>query len=438
MTIFRRAAPLVCVALLFVVVGYASADDADQTRKVDQIFAAYDKPGTPGCALGIIRNGDFVYKRGYGTASLELGVPFTPQSVVYLGSVSKQFTAASVVLAAEQGYLSLDDDVRKYIPELPSYGPAITLRQMLHHTSGLRDVLGLLFEISGRNTEDIHTTAELIDLAAHQKALNFTPGAEFSYSNVNFFLLAEVVHRATGKPLSRFAEENIFKPLGMTHTRIFDDRTAVVPGRVPAYDPGPAGTFLLDWSTNFEWVGDGGAMSSVDDLLFWDRNFYDNKLGKGSLVRELETPGVLNSGKQLQYGFGLRVGHYRGLPTVEHSGGLAGYRTKILQFPKQKFSVICLCNLRSSDPDLLAQNVADIYLDGQFLTQPPAAAANVDLQPFVGLYRNPVNHSVMEVAAVKGGLAARGARSYHLARRDSPRGLEPKSTLNISAAEAHA
>jgi CubicO group peptidase (beta-lactamase class C family) len=411
MTTIRRATPLVCIGILFAFAGRASGDDINHRQEVDQIFAAFDKPGTPGCALGVVRNGDFVYKRAYGTASLELGVPLTPRSVVYMGSVSKQFTAASVVLAAEQGYLSLDDDVRKYIPELPDYGHTITLHHMLHHTSGLRDVVGLLFEISGRHIEDIHSNAELIDLAAHQKALNFAPGAEFSYANINFFLLAEVVYRATGKPLSRFAEENIFKPLGMTHTRFYDDRTAVVPDRVPAYEPGPAGSFLVDWSTDFDKVGDGGLMSTVDDLLLWDRNFYENKLGKGTLVRELETRGVLNNGKQLQYGLGLRLGSYRGLPTAEHSGGLDGYHTKFLQFPNQRFSVICLCNLSSSNPDLLSHKVADIYLDGQFPAEPATPTVQVALQSFVGLYRNPTNHSVMEVAAVEGGgLTARGAR----------------------------
>jgi CubicO group peptidase (beta-lactamase class C family) len=404
MTAFRRIALLVCVVTLFVVTGFAPAD-ADLTRKVDEIFAVFEKPGSPGCALGIVRDGDFIYRRGYGLASLELSVPLTPESVVYMGSVSKQFTAASVVLAAEQGYLKLDDDVRKYIPELRSYDHTVTLRHMLHHTSGLRDI----FDISGRNIEDFHSVADQIDLEAHQTALNFAPGDEYFYANVNFFLLAEVVHRATGKPLSRFAEENIFKPLGMTHTRFYDDRTLVVPGRVPGYDPGPNGTFLLDWPTNFEGVGDGGVLSTVDDLLLWDRNFYDNKLGKGTLIKEMETPGVLNNGKQLHYGLGLRLGNYRGLPTVEHSGGLAGYRTELLQFPTQKFTVICLCNLRGSDPDLMSHKVADLYLDKQFLPE-PAVATNVDLKPFVGFYRNPINHSVAQVAAIEGGLSARGAR----------------------------
>jgi CubicO group peptidase (beta-lactamase class C family) len=235
------------LALTFSVIVPALAADID-TKRVDGIFAAYDKPNSPGCALGVIRDGNFIYRKGYGAASLELGVPLSSQSVFYMGSVSKQFTAASVVLAAEQGFLSLDDNIRKYIPELPDYGQPITLRQMLHHTSGFRDVLGLL-EFSGRSALDLHPTSELLDLVARQKALNYNPGAEYLYSNTNYFLLAEVIKRSTKKPLSVFAAENIFQPLGMTHTLFYDDHTLVVAGRVPAYQPGTNGKFLVDWST---------------------------------------------------------------------------------------------------------------------------------------------------------------------------------------------
>jgi CubicO group peptidase (beta-lactamase class C family) len=380
----------------------ADEKSAERERKVDQLFAVFDKPDSPGCALGIVQNGEFVYKRGYGKGSLELGVPLTPQSVFYMGSVSKQFTAASIVLAAEQGFLSLDDDVHKFIPELPSYGKPITLRDMLHHTSGLRDVLSLLF-LSGRNFEDIHPTSELIDLVSHQKELNYPTGNEFLYSNSNYFLMSVVIKRATGKSLSAFAEENIFKPLGMTHTRFYEDHSVVVPGRVPAYAPAGVDAFRVDWSTNFDKVGDGGLMSSVEDLLLWDRNFYGNKLGKGTLLKELQTRGMLNSGKSIEYALGLFVSTYRGLPTVEHGGALFGYRTELMRFPDQKFSVICLCNLATATPGRLANQVADIYLDGQFKSEAQStaatAAAPVDPKPFVGSYRDPESHAVYELSS---------------------------------------
>jgi CubicO group peptidase (beta-lactamase class C family) len=384
--------------------------DADETaRKVDQVFAAFDKPDSPGCALGVVRDGEFIYKKGYGTASLELGVPITPESVFYMGSVSKQFTAASVVLAAEQGYLSLDDDVRKYVPEIPSYGKTITLREMLHHTSGLRDILGLLL-LAGRNFEDIHPTPELLDLLSRQKALNYQPGEEFLYSNTNFFLMSVIIHRATHKTLTEFADENIFKPLGMTHTRFYEDHSVVVPGRVPAYEPRPGGGFRVDWSTNFDKVGDGGLLSSVDDLLLWDRNFYDNKLGKGTLLKEMQTQGVLNNGKQIEYALGLFISTYRGLPIVEHGGALFGYRTELLRFPQQKFSVITLCNLATSSPRRLANQVADIYLEGQLAPNrsPNVVAAQVDPKPYAGQYRNAESHSVLDVTVADGDLSVYG------------------------------
>ena len=261
---------------------------SDKMDQVDAVFAAYNRPDSPGCAVGLVRDGEYVYKRAFGSGSIELGVPLTPASVFYLGSLSKQFTAASVVLAAEQGYLTLDDDLRKWIPEMPDYGHVITLRQMLHHTSGIRDVLGLM-SLAGMNYEDIHPLPELLALVARQKQLNFLPGEQYQYSNSNYMLLAEVVHRAVNKPFSQFAQENIFAPLKMAHTRFYDDRTLILPGRVAAYAARKGGGFQVDWSTNYELVGGGGLMSSLDDLLLWDRNFYGNRLGKGTLLPELQT-----------------------------------------------------------------------------------------------------------------------------------------------------
>lgn len=401
-----------CYILLLGFFALAPAFAGELEKKVDQIFAAFDKPGSPGCALGVVRNGDFVYQRGYGLASLELGVPLSPGSVFYMGSVSKQFTAASVVLAAELGSLTLDDDVRKWIPELPSYGHTITLRHLLHHTSGLRDVLTLL-DLAGGHAEDVHPIPEFIDLIARQKALNFEPGSEYLYSNSNYVLLAEVVHRATGKPISQFAEENIFKPLGMTHARFYDDHTLVLPNRVPAYASRPDGSFRVNWSTSFDKVGDGGLMSSVEDLLLWDRNFYDNKLGKGTLLRELQTRGVLASGKPIDYALGLVISQYRGLPIVEHGGALFGYRTEILRFPEAKFSVITLCNLATANPAAKAHQVADLYLAGQFPAAPaskpqsPPALAGADVRPFAGTYRNPQDRSFAVITARDGALVIR-------------------------------
>ena len=384
----------------------------DKQEKVDRIFAAYEKAGSPGCALGVIQDGNFVYRKGYGMGSIELSVPLSSQSVFYMGSVSKQFTAASVVLAAEQGFLSLDDDVRKYIPELPDYGRSITLRQMLHHTSGLRDFL-TLFELSGRDVAAIHSEAEIIGMISRQKNLNNIPGDEWLYSNTNYYLLGVVIHRATKKSLNEFATDNIFKPLGMTHTRFYDDHTLVLPGRIAAYDPGSDGKFVVDWSTQYDIVGAGGLMSSVDDVLLWDKNFYENKLGKGTLLKEMQTKGVLNSGKEISYALGLVIDKYRGLPTVEHNGALYGYRTALLRFPEQQFSVVCLCNVSSASTDSLAHQVADVYLEKNFggkanAAKSPAYSDAPDSSRFAGKYLDPRKQMVYAFTAVKGNLMAWG------------------------------
>ena len=345
--------------------------------------------------------------------SLELGVPLSSQSVFYMGSVSKQFTAASVVLAAEQGFLSLDDNVRKYIPELPDYGRPITLRQMLHHTSGLLDFLTLI-GLAGRDAGEVHSEAEIIDLIGRQKDLNNIPGEEWLYSNTNYFLLGVVVKRATKKSLAEFASDNIFKPLGMAHTRFYDDHTQILPGRVAAYDPGKDGEFLVDWSTEYDIVGAGGLMSTVDDMLLWDRNFYANALEKGTLLKELQARGALNNGKQIGYALGLQLDTYRALSTVEHDGALYGYRTGILRFPEQRFSVVCLCNLSSAGVANLSRKVADIYLEkslGTEASEPRDVIAGhlPDVTEFAGKYLDPRKHFVYTFTASGGNLMAWGA-----------------------------
>lgn len=390
---------------------------ADATaQRVNQLFAPFDKPGSPGCSAGVIHNGSFVYRKSFGYASLELGVPLTPESVFYMASVSKQFTAASVVLAAEQNYLSLDDDVRKYLPEVPDYGHPVTLRQMLHQTSGFRDFFDLV-ALSGGSPAEISSRDDILKLILRQKGLNNVPGAEWIYSNSNYFLLAEVVQRATRKSLAQFTAENIFHPLGMKQTLFFEDNKLVVPNRVAAYDPGKNGRFLVDWSTGYNLVGGGGLMSTVDDLLLWDRNFYTNKLGKGTLVRQLQNHGVLNDGNQINYAMGLTLGNYRGLPTVEHSGANFGYRTEYLRFPQQRFSVIVLCNLSTAGPVGLAHKIADLYLQGD-LASVSASSVSPELpgpEAFAGTYLDPRKKTIYKFTVEGGNLMGWGEALQRLA-----------------------
>lgn len=394
--------------LLLSTVGMAS-DPASQT--VDALFASYDKPNSPGCSVGVIHDGRFVFRKSYGEASLELGVPLTAESVFYMASVSKQFTAASIVLAAQKGLVSLDDNVRKYIPELPDYGDPITLRQMLHQTSGFRDFLALTY-LSGRDIGLLSSPEDVLKLIVRQKGLNNKPGEDFVYSNSNYFLLGVVLKRATGKSLADFSAENIFRPLGMDHTMFYDDKNVVVKNRVAAYSPSENGGFRVDWSTTYDIVGGGGLMSNLDDLLLWDQNFYASKIGNGSLGRELETHGILNNGKSINYGLGLWLGEYRGLETVEHSGGTFGYRTELLRFPEKHFSIVELCNTGGADVEGIARHVADLYLAEQFKAQITTDVPGLlsDPAPFAGTYLDPRSHMIYTFTATGDTLTAWGAK----------------------------
>ena len=406
----------IIVLLLFLVPAVSSPSTDVAPQKIDELFASYNNPHSPGCSIGVIRDGNFIFRKSYGEGSLELGVPLSSESVFYMASVSKQFTAASVVLAAEQGFLSLDDDVRKYLPELPNYGHTITLRQMLQQTSGFRDYLALTY-LSGRDARALTSPDDVLKLIARQKGLNNVPGEEYVYSNSNYFLAGVVVKRATGKSLAEFAAANIFQPLGMKHTLFYDDNSVVVPNRVAAYDSGKEGSFSVDWSTLFDMVGSGGLMSSVNDLLLWDRIFYSNKIGKGTVVGELQTHGRLNNGHAINYGLGLWLGEYRGLRTVEHSGSTFGYRTKLLRFPEQRFSVVTLCNVANADVDVLARKIADLYLEGELRPEASATAtsgSSPDPELFAGTYFDLRTHVVYIFTTVKGDLTAWGSKLHRL------------------------
>lgn len=377
----------------------ALAQEPPQQMRVDSVFAAYDQPSSPGCAVGVVQDGRLAYTRGYGSANLDYQVPLSDSSVFYMASVSKQFTAAAVLLAAKQGKLSVTDDIRKWLPELPDYGKTITIDNLIHHTSGIRDYLTLM-PLAALRYEDVLTDDELLQLIARQKELNFDPGSEYLYSNSGYVLLSMIVKRATGKSLREFAGENIFGPLGMTHTHFHDEPLHPIRNRAIGYDR-TGDAFAIDYYTNFDKVGDGGLYSSVADLYRWDQSFYDDRLG---IARQMLRRGVLTDGDTIEYAFGLNVGTWRGLPTVEHGGSFMGYRTEILRFPQQRFSVITLCNLSQANPSALSQRIAEIYLGDQL--QAPAVAAkaapvalsDAELARWVGAYREPGSGAIVEVA----------------------------------------
>lgn len=330
---------------------------------VDAIFAQFTSAGSPGCALGVYRDGKMLYAKGYGLANLESQVPITPASVFDIGSTSKQFTAGSILLLEKQGKLKLDDDIRKYLPELPVYpgpnGGTITILNLLNHTSGIRDYL-TLFSLAGINMDGVTTEDTALAMLARQKALNFAPGSDYLYSNSGYFLLSVIVKRVSGHALREFAQDNIFQPLGMTHSAYRDDHRSLIPNRALAYEPAAAG-FELDVSY-FEQLGDGGVHTSVEDLLRWDENFYSGHVGGKGFLAEIQDPGKLSTGRVLQYAKGLQVSTYRGLRSVSHGGAWGGYRAELLRFPDEHFSVACLCNLGTADPSRLAKQTADVFL----------------------------------------------------------------------------
>jgi CubicO group peptidase (beta-lactamase class C family) len=336
------------------------AGDDSLNRKVDQLFAQWDKPETPGAALIVIKDGSVLYKRGYGSANLEYDIPITPSTVFHVASVSKQFTAFAVTLLAIQGKLSLDDDIRKHLPELADFGKKITVRHLLHHTSGLRDQWELL-AMAGWRLDDVITKEHILKMVRNEKELNFDPGQQYLYSNTGYTLLAVIVERVTGKSFRQFTHEQIFEPLGMTSTHFHDDHEMIVKNRAYSYAPARSGGFKLI-ALNYANVGATSLFTTVEDLAKWINNFDTAKVGGPAVIKQMGEQGVLNSGQKLDYAFGLAWGKHRGLKTIGHSGGDAGYRSHVLMFPDQKFAVAILSNFATFAPPLLSQQVAEIYL----------------------------------------------------------------------------
>jgi CubicO group peptidase (beta-lactamase class C family) len=344
------------------------------TDRIDTLFAEWDTPDSPGCALAIIHDGSIIYKRGYGMADLESNTPITSQSVFNVASTSKQFTAASIVLLAQQGRLSLDDDIRTYVPEIPQSAWPITIRHLIHHISGLRDYLELK-ALAGMIKEGFRND-DVIEILSRQRGLNFTPGEQHLYSNSGYIVLAEIVRRVSGKSLREFAEESIFGPLRMHDTHFDDGSTMDIRNRVISYGHREGGGFEGE-SQNVYVVGDGGLLTTVEDLYCWDQNFYDNRLGGRQFVDQLMTLGKLNNGEELDYAYGLFLGEYKGLKKVSHGGSYGGFRSQMIRFPYQKFTVVCLANLSTLNPDRLIWQIVDLCLVDQF-----------QLDEFVGQYQN--------------------------------------------------
>jgi CubicO group peptidase (beta-lactamase class C family) len=354
------------------------AQTADSS--IDHLFAGYSA-ATPGCTVGIEEAGQPVLERAYGAADLEHGVPNRVDTVFEAGSVTKQFTAASVLLLVQDGRLSLQDSVRKYFPELPEYTGAITVAELLSHTSGLRD-WGGVEDIAGWPRGDrIYSMDDVLHITALQKALNYKPGSAWSYTNTGYNLLAMLVERVSGKKLPAFSRERIFVPLGMTHTQWRDDFRRIVRDRAIAYSPVAGG---YQQTMPFEdAIGNGGLLTTVGDLLIWNRSLGQGTLG-AFVTAELQRRSILNDGRAVDYARGLFIERYRGFTEVSHSGATAGYRAWLGRYPDRHLSIALLCNGADARTPTLAHAVADRYLSAA--PEPAAAARDPSLAKWAGLY----------------------------------------------------
>ncbi|HJU42141.1 MAG TPA: serine hydrolase domain-containing protein [Vicinamibacterales bacterium] len=400
------------LAAAFLVLSLAQAPPPDRAARVDEVFKEFAVAGSPGCTVAVYQDGKAVLSRAYGMANLDHDVRLTPSSVFHVASVSKQFTAAAILLLAQDGKLTLDDDIRKHLPELPDFGKTITIRHLIHHTSGIRDQWSLLGLAGWRYSRDLITDDDVLSLLSRQKELNFTPGERHLYSNSGYTLLAVIVNRVSGKSFREFTDERIFRPLGMTKTHFRDDFAEVVKNQAYGYTR-QRGTFKLS-VTNFDTAGATSLLTTAEDLARWDANFQSPVVGGTALVAAMEQRGRLNDGREIDYASGIVHGTYRGLKTINHGGSDAGYRSALLRYPNQRFGVSTLCNLAQANPTQLAQRVAEVYLEDQM--QPVTASAldaapevplpAAELSALAGLYWNAREASARRVVFEDGQLKA--------------------------------
>jgi len=382
-------------------------------RGVDSIFAPWSRTTTPGCAVGIDKAGMPLLRRSYGMANLETGTPWTINTISESGSVAKQFTAAAVVLLAQDGVLSLDDDIVKWIPEVKGFGKKITARHLLTHTSGLPDRYAL-HDVQNRPAgETDHENREVVAMLTRMRDLNFDPGEDYEYSNTGYVVAATILERASKKSLQAFTNERIFRPLGMENTRWREDHRIVVPGRAAAYS-GSLGTGFRNDHPFTRVFGSGGLLTTVGDFLRWQAAMQTGTGPWGALRDSLQRATRLNEGTAITYALGVDVSTWRGIPAISHTGATGGYRAALARYPDQSISVALLCNLASINPAVTAQQVAALVL-GSAVTAPPAdpVAVAVDATALAGLagaYYAPRTEQAMVLYVTSGGALADSAR----------------------------
>jgi CubicO group peptidase (beta-lactamase class C family) len=346
---------------------FASASD-EQFTAVDELFSDWEQSGSPGAALGIIRDGEFIYAKGFGFANLEHNIPIDANSVFRIGSTSKQFTAACIVLLEQKGQLKFSDTLDTYFPSFPDYAKRITVAQLLHHTSGIRDYLELAY-LKGLHEDDFYQDKDILAWLIQQKELNIAPGEEFFYSNSGYWLLGQIVNQVSGMSMAKFAQEEIFKPLGMNSTHFHDNKNRIVPNRAAGYAYFDKDDIEI-WMTTLQMIGDGGIFTTINDIKKWDDAFYQSKVLNRDFWEKMLLQGTLNNGEEIDYASGLLVGSYKGLNTISHAGSFVGFRADIMRFPEQKFTVAIFANRSDANPTALAEAVADVFLADEFVSKP--------------------------------------------------------------------
>lgn len=389
---------------------------ASPAEVADQLFARWNRPESPGCAAGVMLDGKVVLERGYGLANLEHAIPITAQTRFYLGSTSKEFTALTVLLLAGRGRLHLEDSVRKHLPGLPAFYQPVTIRHLLEHTSGARDYIGL-WTIQGGTDEETLSDEFVFDLIARQKKLQFVPGDEFLYSNSGYFLLAQLVRPVAMRPFPLLAEELVFAPLGLKNTLYYLDHTVPLPKRATGHSPAAQNRYRLN-SMTLDIGGDGGVFTTLEDTLAWLRVLEAPEGPYAAAIAQMRTPARLNGGDSAEYGRGLMLRPYKGVPAISHAGGLRGYRSEILWIPSRRFAAVCLCNTSDVEAPRMARLLADAYLA---LPDPPAAAvAQASLERKAGVFRDLDSGDILQIGAQNGQLTADYTGFQFVLRAETP------------------
>jgi len=371
-------------------------DYSTQLIQIDEFLSTKYNQNTPGCIIGIVKNGKLIYNKGFGMSNLDYGIPMDSRSVINVMSVSKQFTAACIALLVVDGKISMDDDIHKYIPELPDYGKKITIDHLVRHTSGIRDYADLVF-LAGGTPENIAYRADALELVLRQKELNFAPGDQYSYSNSGYLLLTYIIERVSGASFPEFAKKRIFDPLEMNQSFFSDDPRLIVQNRVVSYGKKEDGSYFC-YNLNDNRMGCAGLFTTVEDLYKWDQNFYNSKIGGEAFNQLMLSLKKLNSGKDNDYAFGNIIDSHEGFKEILHSGGLLGIRCKLSRFPTENLSIIYLGNgSQNQNQDLYP--IASLFLINKPLPVskldnpaviPPADKIELtrnQLQKFTGLFR---------------------------------------------------